>query len=72
MRDAQNIILPTVRKFSEQAKKDDFARSIATRSIAQNIATNAALTQGMAAAARQMGTTAAQQAGTALTTQYNY
>ena len=72
LRDAQNIILPTVRKFSEQAKKDDFARSIAARGIAQNIATNAALTQGMAQAARQMGTTAAQQAGTALTTQYNY
>ena len=72
LRDAQNIILPTVRKFSEQAKKDDFARSIATRSIAQNIATNAALTQGMAAATRQLGTTAAQQAGSALTTQYNY
>ena len=72
LRDAQNIILPTVRKFSEQAKKDDFARSIATRGIAQNIATNAALTMGMAQAARQMGTTAAQQAGTALTTQYNY
>ena len=58
-----NIVLPTVRKFSEQAKKDDFARSIAARGIAQNIATNAALTQGMAQAARQMGTTAAQQAG---------
>ena len=72
LRDAQNIVLPTVRKFSEQAKKDDFARSIATRGIAQNIATNAALTMGMAQAARQMGTTAAQQAGTALTTQYNY
>ena len=72
LRDAQNIVLPTVRKFSEQAKKDDFARSIATRGIAQNIATNAALTMGMAAAARQMGTTAAEQAGTALTTQYNY
>ena len=72
MRDAQNIILPTVRKFSEQAKKDDFARSIATRGIAQNIATNAALTMGMAQAAREMGTTAARQAGQALTTQYNY
>ena len=72
LRDATNILLPTVRKFSEQAKKDDFARSIATRGIAQNIATNAALTMGMAAAARQMGTTAAEQAGTALTTQYNY
>ena len=72
LRDATNIVLPTLRKFSEQAKKDDFARSIATRGIAQNIATNAALTMGMAAAARQMGTTAAEQAGTALTTQYNY
>ena len=72
LRDATNIVLPTLRKFSEQAKKDDFARSIAARGIAQNIATNAALTQGMAAATRQLGTTAAQQAGSALTQQYNY
>ena len=72
LRDATNIVLPTIRKFSEQAKKDDFARSIAARGIAQNIATNAALTQGMAAATRQLGTTAAQQAGQALTQQYNY
>ena len=72
LRDATNIVLPTLRKFSEQAKKDDFARSIAARGIAQNIATNAALTQGMAAATRQLGTQAAQQAGQALTTQYNY
>jgi len=72
LRDAQNIVLPTVRKFAEQAKKDDFARSIASRGIAQNIATNAALTQGMAAATRQLGTTAAQQAGAALTQQYAY
>jgi len=72
LRDATNIVLPTIRKFSEQAKKDDFARSMAARGIAQNIATNAALTQGMAAATRQLGTTAAQQAGQALTNQYNY
>ena len=72
LRDATNIVLPTLRKFSEQAKKDDFARSIAARGIAQNIATNAILTQGMAAATRQLGTTAAQQAGQALTTQYSY
>ena len=26
LRDATNILLPTVRKFSEQAKRDDFAR----------------------------------------------
>ena len=72
LRDATNIVLPTLRKFSEQAKKDDFARSMASRGIAQNIATNAALTQGMAEATRLMGTQAAQQAGQALTQQYNY
>jgi len=72
LRDATNIVLPTIRKFSEQAKKDDFARSMASRGIAQNIATNAALTQGMAAATRQLGLTGAQQAGQALTQQYNY
>ena len=72
LRDATNIVLPTIRKFSEQAKKDDFARSMASRGIAQNIATNAALTQGMAAATRQLGLTGAEQAGQALTQQYNY
>ena len=72
LRDATNIVLPTIRKFSEQAKKDDFARSIAARGIAQNIATNALLTQGMAQATRNLGTTAASQAGQALTQQYNY
>ena len=72
LRDATNIVLPTLRKFSEQAKKDDFARSIAARGIAQNIATNAILTQGMAEATRNLGTRAADQAGQALTTQYTY
>ena len=72
LRDATNIVLPTLRKFSEQAKKDDFARSIAARGIAQNIATNALLTQGMAQATRNLGTRAAEQAGSALTQQYNY
>ena len=72
LRDATNIVLPTLRKFSEQAKRDDFSRSMAARGIAQNIATNAALTLGMNEAARQMGTQAAQQAGQALTTQYVY
>ena len=72
LRDATNIVLPTIRKFSEQAKKDDFARSMAARGIAQNIATNALLTQGMAQATRNLGTTAAEQAGSALTQQYNY
>ena len=72
LRDAQNIVLPTIRKFSEQAKKDDFSRSIASRGIAQNIATNAALTEGMAKATRDIGVRAADLAGQGLITQYNY
>ena len=72
LRDAQNIVLPTVRKFSEQAKKDDFTRSLAAEGIKSNILTNRELTLGLAQAARQLGTTAAQQAGEALTKQYNY
>ena len=72
LRDAQNIILPTVRKYAEQAKRDEFARSIAARGIAQNIATNAALTQNMQQATLGMGATAAQQAGAALTARFNY
>ena len=72
LRDAQNIVLPTVRKFSEQAKKDDFTRSLASEGIKSNILTNRELTLGLAQAARQLGTTAAQQAGEALTKQYNY
>ena len=72
LRDAQNIVLPTVRKFSEQAKKDDFERSLAAEGIKANILLNRNLSEGLAQATRQMGTTAAEQAGSALTTQYNY
>ena len=72
LRDAQNIILPTVRKYAEQAKRDEFARSIAARGIAQNIATNAALTQNQQQAVLGMGATAAQQAGQALAARFNY
>ena len=72
LRDAQNIVLPTVRKFSEQAKKDDFERSLAAEGIKANLLLNRNLTEGLAAATRQMGTTAAEQAGSALTKQFNY
>ena len=71
-RDAMNVLLPTLRKFSEQAKKDEFARSMAGKGISQNILTNAALTQAAQQAGLQMGTTAAQQAGSALTQRYTY
>ena len=72
LRDATNILLPTVRKFSEQAKRDDFARDMASAGIKQNILTNAALTENMQRAGLNMGLTAAQQAGQALTARYNY
>jgi hypothetical protein len=72
LRDATNILLPTVRKFSEQAKRDDFARDMASAGIKQNILTNAALTENMQRAGLSMGMNAAQQAGQALTARYNY
>ena len=70
LRDAQNIVLPTVRKFSEQAKRDEFARSMAAKGIKTNIDLNAALAEAQQSSSfRQMGTTAARQAGEALTGQ---
>ena len=72
LRDAQNILLPTVRKYSEQAKRDEFARNMAAAGIKTNIALNAQLAGAMQQAGLQMGTTAAQQAGEAITRPYQY
>ena len=72
MADALNAYMPTVRKFSEQAKKDDFERNLAAAGIKQNIITNAQMLANAQMAGLNMGTTGAQQAGQALTTQYNY
>ena len=72
LRDAQNIILTTVRKYAEQAKRDEFARNMAAAGIKTNIALNAQLASAMQQAGLQMGTTAAQQAGAAITQPYQY
>jgi hypothetical protein len=72
MADALNAYMPTVRKFSEQAKKDDFERNMASAGIKQNILTNAAMLQAAQAAGLGMGLQGANQAGQALTQQYNY
>jgi hypothetical protein len=45
---------------------------MAAEGIKQNILMNRNLTEGLASATRQMGTTAAEQAGTALTSRFNY
>jgi hypothetical protein len=72
LRDAQNILLPTVRKYAEQAKRDEFARNMAAAGIKTNIALNAQLANAMQQAGLQMGMTAAQQAGDAITRPYQY
>ena len=72
LRDAQNILLPTVRKYAEQAKRDEFARNMAAAGIKTNIALNAQLASAMQQAGLQMGMTAAQQAGDAITRPYQY
>jgi len=72
LKDAMNVVLPTQRKYSEQAKKDDFERSMASAGIKQNIATNAALLQMANEAGLNMGLDASANAARALTQQYQY
>ena len=57
---------------AEQAKRDEFARNMAAAGIKTNIALNAQLASAMQQAGLQMGTTAAQQAGSAITRPYQY
>ena len=67
-----NILAPTIRKWAEQAKKDELTRQLAAAGVRQNIATNARLNELSAAASQQAATTGLAQTGSALTQQYNY
>ena len=67
-----NILAPTIRKWAEQAKKDELTRQLAAAGVRQNIATNARLNELSAAASQQAAMTGLQQTGSALTQQYNY
>ena len=71
-RDALRLLFPEVYAAREAAAKQDFARNMAAAGIRQNIATRAAMLQNAQLAGLNMGQTAAQQAGTALTQQYQY
>jgi hypothetical protein len=71
-RDAMRTLLPEVYKATEATKKSDFERQAAMKGIAQNIQTRAAMLQAAQQAGLQMGGTAAQQAGQALTQLYQY
>ena len=72
LRDAQNIVLPTVRKFAEQAKRDEFARDMAAKGIKTNIELGAELTKAAQQAGLDLGRTASRQAGEALTGRFTY
>ena len=71
-RDMMIVILPTERKYSEQAKRDEFARQIAAAGIRENIATNASMRRRAQEAAFNMGQSAAQGASNALAAQFQY
>lgn len=71
-RDAIRTLYPEVQKFSEAAKKAEMERNMAAAGIRQNIATRAAMLQAAQQAGLGMGQTAAQQIGSALTSQYQY
>ena len=71
-RDMMNVILPTERKYSEQAKRDEFARQMAAAGIRENIATNASMRRRAQEAAFNMGQSAAQGASNALAAQFQY
>ena len=72
MRDAMRLLNPEILAASEARSKKEFERMMAAAGIRQNIATRAAMQQNAQQAGLQAGLTAAQQAGDALTRQYQY
>lgn len=71
-RDAMRLLLPEIAKVTEFSKKSDFQRGLAAAGVRQNILTAANMLERSQQAAQQMGLTAASQAGSALTSQYQY
>ena len=71
-RDAMRTIYPEVAAASEARSKKEFERQMAAAGIRQNIATASNMLQRSQQASQQMGLTAAQQMGNALTAQYQY
>jgi hypothetical protein len=71
-RDAMRTIYPEVAAASEARSKKEFERQMAAAGIRQNIETAANMIQRSQQSAQQIGQTAAQQMGNALTAQYQY
>jgi len=71
-RDAIRLLYPEIAAASEAAKKKEFQRNMAAAGIRQNIETASNMIQRSQHSMQQMGQTAAQQMGNALTAQYQY
>lgn len=65
-------MMPYIFKTTEASKKNEMQRQLTAAGVRQNIATAANMLERSQQAAQQMGLTAAQQAGSALTQQYQY
>jgi hypothetical protein len=72
LRDVMRLLNPEILAASEARSKKEFERMMAAAGIRQNIATRAAMQQNAQEAGLRAGMTAAQQAGDALTRQYQY
>jgi hypothetical protein len=64
--------MPELFKAAEARSKTEFQRQMAAAGIRQNIVTAANMLERSQQAAQQMGLNAAQQMGSALTSQYQY
>jgi hypothetical protein len=71
-RDAMRLLNPEIYAAGEAREKQNFARQMAAAGIRQNIATRAAMLQNAQLAGLNMGATALQQAGNALTSHFQY
>lgn len=71
-RDALRMMMPEIAKASEFRSRQELQRQLAAAGVRQNIATAANMLERSQQAAQQMGLTAASQAGSALTSQYQY
>jgi len=71
-RDVLRTLLPEIEAASEARSKKELERQMAAAGIRQNIATRAAMQQAAQAAGLKAGLGAMQQAGDALTRQYQY
>ena len=71
-RDVLRTLLPEIEAASEARSKKEFERQMAGAGIRQNIQTRAAMQQAAQTAGLQAGLGALQQAGGALTRQYQY